>query len=594
MSLYSIYEQTSIEMADDFSLFSIVRSQAGHKPIKDAEEVVTPGSQTSIFGISESGGLYPFTSDNEYVTHRVNMGELRASPSQDQQQSIQHSWMQGSLHQYASVSTGSIPAQSLFEAEKHGQIPEVSESIKLKPYTNCAGSFEILSGYGRGKGKSRNKNMSNQENETGISGQKLSAEEIMRVAGKRYIQFSNSKLDGITTFIHPYGSALSGLSAEETRGADLAHILLAAAEKVSYKQYDSATKLLAYCESMTSDSGNAVERIIFYFSEALRERIYRETGTIVNNRSKAQVQCPNGLSSGVDLTLLALHQGVPFGKIMQFTSVQIILENVAEATKIHLVDLQIRNGIHWTAVIQTLSERKNPPVDLIKITAVVTTDKEKVEETGKRLESFAKSLNISFLFNVVFVSNMKDLKEEHFGIQPDEAVAVFSPIVLRTMISRPDTLENLIRVIQSMMPKILVVTEVEASHNSTSFVNRFVEALYFYSAWFDSLDDCMNRDSQYRMEIERIQLGKGIQNIVATEGEERIIRSVKINVWRDFFARLKMVEVELSRASLEQAHLVLEQQFSCGSSCTLTKNGKCLIIGWKGTPIQSVSAWKFV
>ncbi|KAK3034623.1 hypothetical protein RJ639_033578 [Escallonia herrerae] len=94
------------------------------------------------------------------------------------------------------------------------------------------------------------------------------------------------------------------------------------------------------------------------------------------------------------------------------------------------------------------------------------------------------------------------------------------------------------------------------------------------------------------MTLEGCYLRDGIQNIVATEGEERISRSVRINVWRAFFARFGMVEIELGNSSLYQANLILKQ-FSCGGSCTLESNGKSLIIGWKSTPVHSLSIWKF-
>ncbi|KAK1399376.1 hypothetical protein POM88_009239 [Heracleum sosnowskyi] len=50
------------------------------------------------------------------------------------------------------------------------------------------------------------------------------------------------------------------------------------------------------------------------------------------------------------------------------------------------------------------------------------------------------------------------------------------------------------------------------------------EALFFFSAWFDALEDCINRDNPYRMDVERNYFGQGIQNIVATEGEDKITR----------------------------------------------------------------------
>lgn len=69
---------------------------------------------------------------------------------------------------------------------------------------------------------------------------------------------------------------------------------------------------------------------------------------------------------------------------------------------------------------------------------------------------------------------MKHVKEESFGTEDDEAVVIFTPLILRIMVSGPGCLENLIRVIRNLNPSMMVVVEVEANHNSPSFVNRFI------------------------------------------------------------------------------------------------------------------------
>ena len=79
---------------------------------------------------------------------------------------------------------------------------------------------------------------------------------------------------------------------------------------------------------------------------------------------------------------------------------------------------------------------------------------------------------------------------------------------------------------------------------------------------------------------------------MVADGEDRITRQVDMSVWREFFKRFMMVELDLSKSSLYHARLIVNK-FACGSSCTLDRDGKCLIIGWKGTPIHSLSAWKF-
>ena len=142
-------------------------------------------------------------------------------------------------------------------------------------------------------------------------------------------------------------------------------------------------------------------------------------------------------------------------------------------------------------------------------------------------------------------------------------------------------------VVRSINPCIMVFIEVEANHNSPAFDSRFIGALFFFSAYFDCIETFMKLDNPNRMIIESEYFGEGIRSIVAAEGEERKIRHLKIDVWRAFFARFGMVDSELSILSLDQAHLMVKR-FDCEKSCRLDMNGKCLIIGWKGTPLHSL------
>jgi hypothetical protein len=93
---------------------------------------------------------------------------------------------------------------------------------------------------------------------------------------------------------------------------------------------------------------------------------------------------------------------------------------------------------------------------------------------------------------------MNDIKEELFEIEDDEYVIIFAPHILGTMISRPTCLENLMRVIRNLYPSIMVVIETEANHNPPSFLNRFIEALFFYSAYYDSFETCMKQYDEDR------------------------------------------------------------------------------------------------
>jgi hypothetical protein len=111
---------------------------------------------------------------------------------------------------------------------------------------------------------------------------------------------------------------------------------------------------------------------------------------------------------------------------------------------------------------------------------------------------------------------MKHVKEELFETEDDEAVIIFALLILRTMVSRPSCLENLMTVIRSLNPSMMVVIEVKANHNSPSFVNRFIEALFNFSALYDSLQTCKKQCDEDSMRIERA-LGGQIRNIVAKD-----------------------------------------------------------------------------
>ncbi|KAG5055926.1 hypothetical protein JHK85_008436 [Glycine max] len=477
---------------------------------------------------------------------------------------------------------------------KHVRVnSELVEYNKQVPPTPSLASLELLRNYGSRFKRLSEQNISTLSNiETSFDRQKMSTEEIIRVAGARYLQYSAHWNDSFYIPMHPYGLDLVGFSEEENRDIELAQFLLAAAERVGCQQFERANGLLLHCEWSSSGSASPVQRVIFHFARALRERIYKETGrmTVKGSGKNEERELIQKMDTNISIKC---HLKIPFNQVMQFAGVQAIVEHVASETKIHLIDLEIRIGVQCTALMQALSERRDCIVQLLKITAIgLNSLKIMIEETGKSLTSFAESLNLPFSYNAVFVADIAEIRKYHFEIGEDEAVAVYSPYFLRSMVSRPDCMENLMRIIRNIKPVIMIVLEVEANHNSPSLVNRFIEALFFYSAYFDCLETCIKHEIECKMTIEAV-LSEGIRDIVAMEGRERTVRNVKIDVWRRFFARYRMVETGFSESSLYHAHLVAKE-FAFGKFCTIEKNGKGLVVGWKGTPMHSISAWRFL
>ncbi|CAI0467032.1 unnamed protein product [Linum tenue] len=351
----------------------------------------------------------------------------------------------------------------------------------------------------------------------------------------------------------PFDPSLSHLSKDDVRSVELAEYLLAAAERVGDRQFDHAAALLNLCESLASKT---------------------DLGDVL------RVPSPS--------ILLSAHERFPSYQMQQLASVQAMTESVASARRIHVIDLKIKSGLHWIGLMQALESRPaGPQVEILKVTALCTGPVEPVRSTGGRLADFARSKGLNFSFAIVHVDDVTDLKEEMFAVdRGKEAVLVYSEHAFVTEIGRPDRMEALMRVMRGLNPQLMVVTETEANNNSPHFSARFVDALFH-------VDACMGKDDEEgRAFMEGVMMGRMISNVVAREGEERVVRGVKLDVWRAFFRRFEMVERRLSSVAWQQVRLVRETAPN-GEFCTVERDGKAMVIGWKGTPLVSISTWKF-
>ncbi|XP_059460630.1 DELLA protein RGL1-like [Corylus avellana] len=289
---------------------------------------------------------------------------------------------------------------------------------------------------------------------------RLSAEQVMRVAEERFIHFSSQNCadDHVFSIAAP-----SGLSCQETKDVELACLLLASAEK----RIDRETgRIAALKGGLKSDASHH------------EEKVYG------------------------DPTLISCYLHLPFSQVTQFAGIQAIVESVASVKRVHYIDLAIRNGVQSIVLMQALATRQEFPAEILKITAVgTTTSRQKIEETGKRLACFAKTLNLPFSFRTVVVRDIKDLNKGMFEIETkaDELVAVNSPFLLNNMITKPSCLESLIKVLRDLDPCVM------------SYANR--------------------------MALEATYSSEEIVNIVAAEGEDRVFRRMKIDAWRPFFAK---------------------------------------------------------
>ncbi|WCJ23340.1 hypothetical protein M5689_005372 [Euphorbia peplus] len=422
---------------------------------------------------------------------------------------------------------------------------------------------------------------------------RLSTHEIMKVSREKFNKLSSQQYVDISVVQKFFDSAQFDLSDEEIKDVQLAVVLIASAHKVSDKLLDDARRLLNLCEFLSSYRGTSVQRVVHYFTKCLQERIARETGTISPRSKELKLLSPAHPKKGVDPAFISCCLQLPCIRISHFAAVQAVLDSLASAKKVHFLDLVISSGVHCPVLMQALANRKEIPVEFLKITAIGTPEtKQKTEEIGKCLTSLAETLNLPFLFCITMVLDIKDLKKEMLNLSDDEVVAVFSLNALRNTRSVPDFLKSFSSFLINLNPCVLAMVEAEEHCNSSVFIKLFHESLLSYSSFYDCIQACIDQGDPNRVALEGL-VGHLIRCSVAAKDEEKIYsRQMNIEEWRTYFTGVGMVETEVIMSSLDQA-ILLQKNSPSEKSCLLVRNGKCLVVGWKGSPFFSVSAWKF-
>ncbi|CAI0442181.1 unnamed protein product [Linum tenue] len=279
------------------------------------------------------------------------------------------------------------------------------------------------------------------------------------------------------------------------------------------------------------------------------------------------------------------------------------MENVAGEKRIHVIELRICSGMPMIALMQAVASSPNSiemsspnSIEMLRITALAhdATEERFIHGSGRRLVGFARGIGLPFSFNVVRIWEPPSAAhKDKLGLEPREATVVLSQYALSRMVAKPNRLEAMMKLIRSIRPRVMVVIELEANHNAPDFGHRFVETLFTAGAYFDCLATCMEEKEEARAVMESWYLNDRIRNILVAEGEKRVVRDVKIGVWRKYFARFGMLEISVRGLGLQHANLMVRSSPFAGSYL-VALDRKSLMIGWKDMPLLSVSAWKFM
>ncbi|XP_027080070.1 scarecrow-like protein 28 [Coffea eugenioides] len=373
----------------------------------------------------------------------------------------------------------------------------------------------------------------------------------------------------------------------EHDGFELVSLLVACADAIASKNILAINHFIARLGELASPRGSPISRLTAYFTEALSLRVARFWPHIFH------ISPPRDLDRVDDdcgTSLRLLNQVSPIPRFIHFTSNEILLRAFEGKDRVHIIDFDIKQGLQWPSLFQSLASRTNPPSH-IRITGIGESKQELIE-TGDRLAGFAEALNLPFEFHPV-VDRLEDVRLWMLHVKEKESVAVNCIFQLHKMLydSTGGVLRDFLGLIRSTNPTVVLMGEQEAEHNGPGFETRLTNSLKYYSAIFDSLEENIAADSPIRMKIEEM-FAREIRNIIACEGQERFERHQGFVKWQKMMEQGGFRSLNTGERELLQSRMLLKMYGSENYKVEKQgEDGAALTLSWLDQPLYTISAW---
>ncbi|XP_020580270.1 protein SHORT-ROOT 1-like [Phalaenopsis equestris] len=314
-------------------------------------------------------------------------------------------------------------------------------------------------------------------------------------------------------------------------------LLLDCARAVASRDSSRVQQLMWMLNELASPYGDLDQKLAFYFLQALFARL-----TSSGPRTLRTLSSASDRSTSFDSTrrnALRFQELSPWSSFGHLAANGAILESFLHSsppTRLHILDLSTTFCTQWPTLLEALATRSAADEDTphLSITTVIPstsqTARRVMREISARMEKFARLMAVPFRFSVVHhphsdLSTLDlDTLISHDSSSPAATLAVNCVNSLHGVPPSARRRDILLAKISSLRPRIVTVVEEEAElefdeEDEERFLKGFREALRFFSAYFETLEESFPKTSNERLALER-GAGRAMVDLVACPADQ--------------------------------------------------------------------------
>ncbi|KAH7291390.1 hypothetical protein KP509_29G015000 [Ceratopteris richardii] len=377
--------------------------------------------------------------------------------------------------------------------------------------------------------------------------------------------------------------------------SSLENLIVECSAAIAQEKWRRSFQLIRHLGQRTSGpEGDSTDRVITHFVDSLTARVITKVGETEAVRQLGQEWRSSSRMTDAELygAYLSLNQVTPFIRFTHLTANQAILEAFQGWSSVHIVDINVMQGVQWPPLMQALAARTegSPRIRISAIGPSLSL----LEQTGSLLTTFASSLGLPMFEFCPLHAQENDilhiLSPSSLGLREDETLAINMSIPHpKFSLANQDAF---IRIFRSLRPSIITVADREVNHNTECSV---IEAFRHYRAFFGSLEATLPPSSQERSNVEGVWLRGEIMHLFAgCSGHEedgcQILGGAPCLKWRELLSRNGFRPLSHSPFAISQARLLLRLHYP-SQGYELKDDDDALLLGWQGTPLFGVSSW---